>query len=63
MEGSKKVQLRELCFPFMFVLSHDTKTLYHEQFKAFFRFLGWIRDEGLPEFGIRPIEVSYLQDM
>jgi hypothetical protein len=53
MEGSKKVQSCELCFPFMFVLSRATKTLYHEQFKEFVNFWGWIR----------PIEVFSPQDM
>jgi hypothetical protein len=63
MEGSKKIQSRELCFPFKMVLTRDTKTLYQEQFKDFFDFLGRIRDFGLPEFGIRPIQVSSPQDM
>jgi hypothetical protein len=63
MDGSKKVQSRELCFPFKMIFTRDTKSLYKEQFKDCFDFFGRLRDEGLPEMGIRPINVSSPQDM
>jgi hypothetical protein len=62
-EGSKKRKSRELCFPLKFVWTRDTKTLNQEQFKDFCDFLAQKRDEGLPESGIRPIQVSSPQDM
>jgi hypothetical protein len=63
MDGSKKVQSRELCFPFKMILTRDTKSLYQEHFKDFFDFFGRLRDEGLPTHGIRPMMVSSPQDM
>jgi hypothetical protein len=63
LDGSKKVQSRDLCFPFKMILTRDTKTLYHEHFKDFFDFFARLNREGLPELGIQPIMVSSPQDM
>jgi hypothetical protein len=63
LDGSKKVQSRDLCFPFKMILTRDTKTLYHEHFKDFFDFFSRLNREGLPELGIQPIMVSSPQDM
>jgi hypothetical protein len=63
LDGLKKVQSWELCFPFKMILTRDTKSLYKEQFKDFFDFFGRLRDEGLPETGIRPINMASPQDM
>jgi hypothetical protein len=63
LDGSKKVQSRDLCFPFKMMLTRDTKTLYHEHFKDFFDFFARLNREGLPELGIQPIMVSSPQDM
>jgi hypothetical protein len=61
--GSKKVQSRDLCFPFKMILTRDTKSLYQEHFKDFFDFFSRLNREGLPQLGIYPIMVSSPQDM
>jgi hypothetical protein len=63
LEGSKKVQSRDLCFPFKMLLTRDTKTLYKEHFKDFFDFFSRLNLEGIPELGNNPISVSSPQDM
>jgi hypothetical protein len=63
LQGSKKVQSRDLCFPFKMILTRDTKTLYQEQFKDFFDFFSRLNQEGIPELGSNPIMVSSPQDM
>jgi hypothetical protein len=63
LEGSKKVQLWDLCFPFKMLLTGDTSTLYQEHFKDFFDFLSRLNLEGIPELGSNPIMVSSPQDM
>jgi hypothetical protein len=63
LEGSKKVQSRDLCFPFKMPLPPDTKTLYEEHFKDFFDFFSRLPLEGIPELLNNPISVSSPQDM
>jgi hypothetical protein len=63
LEGSKKVQLWDLCIPFKMLLTQDMKSLYQEHFKDFFDFFSWLNLEGIPELGNNPIMVSLPQDM
>jgi hypothetical protein len=63
LEGSKKVQSRDLCFPFKVLLIRDTKTLYQEHFKDFFDVFSKLNLEGGFELGNNPISVSSPQDM
>ena len=63
LDGSRKVQSRELCIPFKIVLTRDTKALYTEEFKEFFDYFADVAANGLPAEGIQPLEVSSPQDM
>ena len=45
LDGSKKLQSRELCIPFKIVLAKDNKNLYDTQFTDFFAFFKLIGEE------------------
>jgi hypothetical protein len=60
-ENSRKVQSRELCFPFKSLLAKDSKELYDNHFGDFFDYFKYVQTNGLDGGAIR-INVTSPQD-
>jgi hypothetical protein len=60
-QNSRKVQSRELCFPFKSLLAKDSKKLYNNHFRDFIDYFKSVQANGLDGGAIR-IDVSSPQD-
>jgi hypothetical protein len=61
-DDSRKVQSRELCWPFKIIIVKDTKTLYANHFSDFFNFFQQVEERGFGTY-TRGFLISSPQDL